>query len=76
MPAAKSDHNFGTFWIYTFALHTYALLDFTAILAIKRGNVRKHKIKKLTLLYIGAYWRLLAVSIPAPGRYNACEFRF
>lgn len=67
MPAAVGPQFLGHFgFIHLFSILTLYSIP-TAILAIKRGNVRKHKIK-LTLLYIGAI--VIAGGFTfAPGRY-------
>jgi uncharacterized membrane protein len=67
MPAAVGPQFLGHFgFIHLFSLLTLYSIP-TAILAIKRGNVRKHKIK-LTLLYVGAI--VIAGGFTfAPGRY-------
>lgn len=67
MPAAVGPQFLGHFgFIHLFSVLTLYSIP-TAIIAIKRGNVRKHKIK-LTLLYIGAI--IIAGGFTfAPGRY-------
>lgn len=67
LPAAVGPQFLGHFgFIHLFSILTLYSIP-TAIIAIKRGNVRRHKIK-LTLLYIGAI--VIAGGFTfAPGRY-------
>ncbi|MEL6917655.1 MAG: DUF2306 domain-containing protein [Bacteroidota bacterium] len=67
LPAQVGSQFLGHFgWIHSFSLLTLYSVP-TAIWAIKKGNVRRHKIKMI-MLYIGAI--LIAGGFTlAPGRY-------